>query len=359
MSISRDNYEAYFLDFTEGRLMPGQEEELRRFLESNPDLAKELELFTSHKIRPEKIPFPGKESMKKKFPEGPEQVSPENFDMFCVAYLENDLTLQQKAVFEAYLSGHPDAERELIAFRRTFLEAEHLVFPAKNSLKRRKPGIDGRRIWVPLAAAAAIALFVIVSQPVEKDPLEIAALPEPDKKESVVKEKEPETEHISSPSAVTLKVIRNVTSPAPVSTYKKAQETIEPKSLQTSETDEGRQQPVQRIAGSGMRASDGTYFAVNYDQIEMKPVSPITVNSSSLSLINQARTRIRQAAKEIIEEEDDLLWSLASNGLKEINRIRTTGTELQASRNEQGEISGIMFRSRFLNVTTPVNRQED
>ncbi|MCF8346375.1 MAG: hypothetical protein K9G38_04120 [Bacteroidales bacterium] len=357
MTISRDNYEAYFLDFTEGRLMPGQEKELRSFLESHPDLADELELFTLQKIHPQKIRYPEKESLKKKFPEVTEQVSPDNFDMFCVAYIENDLTPHQRTVFEAYLADHPEAERGLAAFRHTLLDPEHFVFPAKKSLKKRKPGINGRQLWMPLAAAAAIALFVIVSQPVEEDFLDIAALPEPEKKEAVVKDKEPETEGISNPSSATLKVIRNVTSPAPVSSYKKERKTIDPEKLRTHEPNKDK--PVQRIAGSGIRTLSGTDPAIHYDQIEMKSVSPITVNSSSLSLIDQARVRIRQAASEVIEEEDDLLWSLASNGLKEINRIRTAGTELQASRNEQGEISGIMFRSRFLNVTAPVNRQED
>jgi hypothetical protein len=75
-------------------------------------------------------------------------------------------------------------------------------------------------------------------------------------------------------------------------------------------------------------------------------------------LIDLARYRVRKAT-ETIEEEDALLWSLASNGLKELNRIRGTETELMASRNEQGEISGIQFRSRFLNVTAPVNRNEE
>jgi hypothetical protein len=361
MNINRDNYETYFLDFSEGRLAPGQEEELRRFLEFNPDLAEELQFFSLQKIRPETISFPGKETLKKKFPDGSGQISPENFEFFCIAYLENDLTPQQRDLFEAYLADHPGAEKHLALFRQTFLETEYLVFPAKASLKRRKPGFAERRIWMPVAAAAVIALFVIVSQPVQEDIMEVAVLPEPEKKETVVREneKESETGSTSSASSATLKVIRNVTNPVPVSSYKKEQGVIDHKPLQIPETNERKQQPVQKIAGSGIRAASTTNLAVNYDHIEMKPVSPIAINSSSLSLIDLARMRIRNAASEVIEEEDDLIWSLASNGLKEIGRIRAAGTELQASRNDQGEISGIIFRSRFLNITAPVNRQED
>ncbi len=45
MSINRNNYEAFFLDYFEGRLPEEGKEELMRFLELNPDLKKEFEGF--------------------------------------------------------------------------------------------------------------------------------------------------------------------------------------------------------------------------------------------------------------------------------------------------------------------------
>ncbi|MFN2396974.1 MAG: hypothetical protein ABR597_14940, partial [Bacteroidales bacterium] len=92
MKINRDNYEARFLDFAEGRLSPEQEEELHRFLKFNPDLEEELRLFSIHNLLPQSYSYPGKEALKKEYPSGMDAVTRANFDMYCIAYLEKDLT---------------------------------------------------------------------------------------------------------------------------------------------------------------------------------------------------------------------------------------------------------------------------
>src|SRR6056297_3000294 len=106
MKIDRDTYEAYFLDFAEGKMSPEQEEVLHRFLKFNPDLAEELRIFTdscSSPAIPETIVYPQKESLKQVFSENFEIITSENFDSVCIAYLENDLQEKQRILFEKYL----------------------------------------------------------------------------------------------------------------------------------------------------------------------------------------------------------------------------------------------------------------
>ncbi len=50
MDINRNNYEAYFLDYRENNLTPGQVAELLVFLEQNPDLKEEFESFESFSL---------------------------------------------------------------------------------------------------------------------------------------------------------------------------------------------------------------------------------------------------------------------------------------------------------------------
>jgi hypothetical protein len=209
------------------------------------------------------------------------------------------------------------------------------------------------KIMVPMAAAAAIAIFIIISPPVQDLPVEMATVIIPKEKEELVNEPAPPKKHVPEPVSVNLKVIRNSTSPIPVSNYKKKEQDTDELKEKTPEASESAQ--FATVSFKPVRPMD---IPVSDDPLRPEIISPISVNKSSLSLIELVRYRFKRAT-ETIEEEDALLYSLASNGLKELNRIRGTETELMASRNEQGEISGIQFRSRFLNVTAPLNRSED
>ena len=354
MMINRNNYEAYFLDFAEGRLSPEQEEVLHRFLKFNPDLEEELRSFKIHNLSPQSFSYPAKEALKRKYPAETDAVTRANFDMYCIAYLENDLTEKQRTVFEKYLAEHPGAERHIFAYRSTFLKKERISFPGKERLKHKRVSVFNWKIMIPLAAAAAVAIFIIVSQPVQNLSVEIATVIDPKEKEELVNETATQKKHTPEPASVSLKVIRSTTSPVPVSNYKKKEQEKKELNEEKVNTASGSAQ----IASLSFKPVIPMDIPVNHDILKQEVISPMAVNRGSLSFIELARYRVKRAT-ETIDEEDALLWSLASNGLKELNRIRGTETELMASRNEQGEISGILFKSRFLNVTAPVNRSEE
>src|SRR6056297_3724160 len=161
MEINRDNYEAYFLDFAEGKMSPEQEEVLHRFLQFNPDLAEELRIFTdscSTCVSPKTIVYPRKESLKQLFPENIEIITRENFDAVCIAFLENDLSEKQRILFEKHLSEYPSAKQHFTAFQKTFLKKEHIVFPGKERLKHKRTRIFDWKLVIPIAAAAAAAI---------------------------------------------------------------------------------------------------------------------------------------------------------------------------------------------------------
>ena len=66
MTINRNNYEAFFLDYRENNLTPEQVAELLIFLEQYPDLKEEFESFETIQMAPDKnIRFEVKESLKK------------------------------------------------------------------------------------------------------------------------------------------------------------------------------------------------------------------------------------------------------------------------------------------------------
>lgn len=370
MNINRDNYEAYFLDFIEGRLSPEQEEVLHRFLKFNPDLEAELASFQLHEIDATHVPFPGKDSLKKEPPADGITVNEANFDMFCIAWLERDLSEAQRKSFETYLAEHPEKEKELQAFKATFLEPVQIEYPHKSRLKHRRTPLIDWRIMVPVAAAAAIALMVILNGPATQTTMEVATVTGPDQagsaqtdpeqvvplenEEQPVQVEEDQQRAVPQVQQATFNMVRKTNSPVPVSDFTD-EEKVQLQEQNNRQEKQAQSEISPRIAGLELGKKPSDPIPVRYDQIRAESIRPPAINSSSLSILALARYQA-QRASQIMEEEDALLWSLASSGIREINRITGSETQLMASRDEDGAISGIRFKSRFLNVTAPIDR---
>jgi hypothetical protein len=357
MNINRNNYEAYFLDFIEGRLSPEQEEVLRRFLKFNPDLDQELTAYEIQAISKPHLRFPGKEFLKKEFPVEGTHVRDANFDMYSIAFLEGDLDKAQQARFEAYLAQHPEKKRELETFKATFLDPAPVTYPQKDRLKHRGTRLYNWRFLVPLAAAASITLMILLYAPSSPPAVEVASVVEPEQVEKQpVTETEPEQQTVK-PVQATFNMVRKTNSPVPVSDYRERQQQRLEREKSELEQQQDQSTDSPRIARVDLRKQQMDTPDVQYDQLMPQVIQPLSVNKSSLSFLALARYQAQKASR-IMEEEDALLWSIASSGLKELNRITGSETTLMASRDEDGAISGIQFKSRFLNVTAPIARDE-
>jgi hypothetical protein len=58
------------------------------------------------------------------------------------------------------------------------------------------------------------------------------------------------------------------------------------------------------------------------------------------------------------EEKNLSLFSIASAGIRGINRITGSDIELYAAKDDEGEISGFQFKSKRLNISTPLQKPE-
>lgn len=162
MKINKENYEAFLLDMIEGRLSAGQEEELLRFIDDNPDLD------ISHDdiiiVPAEAAQFPFKDDLKKG---GTGEITKENFNQFCIARMEGDLPVSEQARLDAFLIDNPDCAAEDEIYKKLVLRAdESVVFQHKEVLKRRRPLFtvlqqSARQLTLQaISAAATIALLV-------------------------------------------------------------------------------------------------------------------------------------------------------------------------------------------------------
>lgn len=346
MNINRDNYEEFFLDFAEGRLAAEQEEILNDFLKSNPDLEAELKEFDLLQLQSEDIHMPGKLKLKKEIPSSTDIVNELNFEMYAIAYLENDLTQDQKGLFEAFLATDKEYQADFDLMKKARLKPEYIPYPAKNKLKKRTNRTTIYRILVPVAAAAALALLILV----RVDPVlvnhEIAVIPEV----VITGESEPKNPEVVKTSvkekAATIQIIKSSRANVPVSKTNMDQPVPDTEGKQMKEK-------TQRIALNNIPILNSSSLNVREDKLLPVVLPPPKINSSSLALTDRVRYELDRASG-IMNEDDVFIWNLAGQGIEGINKLVGSDMSLMASKDKDGSVSGFRFRSKYLNVTAPL-----
>ncbi len=188
--ITRDNYMLYFLDYYEGVLPEGEQEELMRFLDDHADL--KVEFFDFEMVQlpaDKKLRFPGKHSLKKpdaaaddgqhpgplklhnpgavsadEWAEAHDisagKVTPENYELLFAAYAEGDLDAATEKAVEAFADADVFYARELELMKAARATADNTIqYEGKSALKRHFIGVMRRKILYYGSAAAAVLLL--------------------------------------------------------------------------------------------------------------------------------------------------------------------------------------------------------
>lgn len=157
ININRNNYEEYFIDYLDGNLSRSDKQHLFLFLEQNPDLKEELEMFHEESLVADEVYFEGKQGLKR------EQIlhSDNHIDELCIASIEGDLTEKQQADFDRYLKENAEKQQEFVVYTKTKLKAnEAIVFSDKYKLKKNESKLFSRKVVSIISAAASVVLLV-------------------------------------------------------------------------------------------------------------------------------------------------------------------------------------------------------
>jgi hypothetical protein len=173
MIINRENYEAFLLDLIEGNLSDDQKNILKHFLNENPDLTVEdnpadIRLPDSGKISVTGTGFPLKEELKKGGLN--REINVGNYEQFCIARLEGDLSARTENRLEKFLSENPGLGKSADIFGLTILKADSsVVFPGKNVLRKGrnatitlKEYFNRRFIYKAVSIAASVTILISV-----------------------------------------------------------------------------------------------------------------------------------------------------------------------------------------------------
>lgn len=370
MDINRQNFETYFIDYLDGRLDPGQVAELLSFLEKNPDLERELKEFENIQIKPRKILFPGKESLKKTISDIP-VINESNFEEYCIAKIEGDLLAKDEVILEQYLADFPGKRKDFELFSKTILQPDTIFFKDKASLKKPYAGLRiGRRtMWAYVSAAASIVILLILfigtdlklfqkknqlalsetgssnqnTELVQKNivPTERQKITEPGIEKLVSSKEKPVISMESAekklfPNTVSdyRQVENTETSPRSDLIIEKTPERLEPK---------GIFQVKQPVLLADLRFSR-----------EIKGEQP---DKSGFLTIRQLA--IREFKSEILLEEEDKInpdrfsvWDIADAGVTGVNKLAGWNMKLDKIYDENGKITALAFNSSALSFNT-------
>lgn len=131
MSINKNNYEAFFLDYHEGNLSPQQVADLLLFVEQHSEYREEFESFENVTLDDLiDVSFEDKESLKK-------EITLLNREEYFIRSVENTLNSAEKTLLELFIKQHPQFLPEFKLFKKIRITADASVsFENKEALKR-------------------------------------------------------------------------------------------------------------------------------------------------------------------------------------------------------------------------------
>ena len=165
MSINRENYELYFLDYFDGNLAGELKQELFAFLQQHPDLKAEFEAFDDVRLQAPEVKMSGKEALKKIPVVATGALNETNYEDYLIASAEGDLSAKEAQHLDAFLKNNPHLKKEAAIYQQTRLHPDkEITFTQKQELKKKPLLVHLRRgaYWYGIAASIALLLAIFV-----------------------------------------------------------------------------------------------------------------------------------------------------------------------------------------------------
>lgn len=158
--IGLHNYEAWFLDYSEGNLTENQMMELEVFLEQHPNLKQELTDFEVVLLQDSEDIAVGELFKNALVREETTRLT--KTDYLMISEVENEISPENKAELSALVKSNPNLLNDLALYHKTRLPVDKAVlFPNKGALVQKERKIIAWWTYASTVAAAAVIAFVI------------------------------------------------------------------------------------------------------------------------------------------------------------------------------------------------------
>ncbi len=374
MRINLNNYEEFFLSYLDGNLGDNEIMELEKFLLANPGLREELEGLENVVLVPGEKNFYGKENLKQIDLSLP--VTLENFDFFCAAEQENDLTQEQIEELDRFTDRHTEKKKDRETYRSAHLVPRVTdVFHGKSELRKSILIVYRKELMTTMAMAAGIALLAgvyfgflenkispeqtaVAVNPVKKTAVDSSAMkksispvivsPEKKEKTSSPGKAAGPSEKKSSPSGFSFKV------EMPVAAAESSGE--------SQPVDERQILKRVRIAPERLRESPLAILHPQQDRLELintghspdrRKISGVREEYHTME--SMARQKLGNLVFGDEVPKEITVWNVVTAGLEKVNDLTGSNMKLERQVDTDGDTRALKFESRLLKISAPVN----
>jgi len=355
-SLTRNNYEIWFLDYLDGQLSNDQLDTFLDFLELNPDLKEELRGVSEISLKAGDETVDIRETLLKT-PDDIPGISA--IDQLCIARMENDLTPEEVEKFDARLTEDARLEKNYTAFRLTRLDpADKVIYPFKKDLIKKTRTLTP---WIITAvSAAAILVFALLVWPTEEESAagsqQLAATSMPAKEVVIPAQAKPEA---GTPSHTT--TLRKVGTPSQTTTLRKVgTPSLTTESAKSTSTREAM--PMNRlthrtsIIGPKIPEPQSTklLYASNYQPVIKIPAASENIITLPQYALQLFREKILGEDRQLVRKTRFSMWEVAGAGVNGINSLAGTKMKLDREYDTDGTILAVSFNSKLVDVESPI-----
>jgi hypothetical protein len=373
MNISKNNYEAYLLDYMEGRLSKEEQLLLRQFILDNPELGDWEELSSElPELFPFTVVFTDKEQLLKQEIKPFKKLNEVNYNDFFISFHEGLLSANEQQELETFLELNPFLQHDFDLYKKVYLKTdEKLIFPDKKKLMRLAPVI-GLGLIRNISIAASLLLLASIAwiwlQPVPEVISPEMVVIAPEVKAPVSEEifYEAETTATFEPSA-------NESTRAPLPETEIARQEISAfkpmealPALAYMEAGQIKERPRYNGIPVMHHVSDRLLLAAVISGMDLDEQ---TVNKTAFGRVfdnTVNRVLASFTPNKSTDKPDNVtdmisggfsFWDLAQAGVKTYNTLTDNDVQLVKATDEQGRISGMRFNSDKLNFNRSFDKK--
>ncbi len=357
MKVDRSNYESYFLDFLEGRLPEKVVDELMAFLKLNPDL-EETPLDSDKYIVESNKELRLNKKVLFKSLEDFDSINDSNFDEFCIAWYENQLSDVSRKDFTSYLNANPSKLKDFEFFGKVFLKPDlKTSFPHKSRLKKFVFSPIKRLIYLTSAVAAILFIFFYLYPFNQQFNRNISG--------NIAKSQK-QSNSVTKSQAPVLATVQDVNA----------------KTILNNKGSVRQQKSLKTIpVNLGFQPDSATHETINLAFIESIKVTNLSrrISSENIALLQVSQINIPEVNNSVYprlldfafqrinkfldgnssgtEDESDIsFWNIAKLGVSGINKLTGSDIKLNRKIDDQGKITAMAIESGNMGFSRSVSK---
>jgi len=344
-TINVNNYKEYAIDYMIGNLSVQEAEDFTSFLSEHPDIADEVLLFDTDKELSGSHHAPINK-LKKEISQ--ETITDDNFEEYCIAAMENDLSSKALRKLNNYVGN--DAERQMTRalFKQTILQPEAINYPHKAKLKKAVAIPFFRRRFIniaaSIAAASLIAFVLLFTLPDTQKTMDELA------DNASIKTLNTHNEGVSQGAKSTVEITKELPQEEQnIQAVAEVKSTPTPSRKESSTTESTRPEPS-LTAESKIKSvplEKLTLKRTNLAQTHIA-IPNIDMASGSMQYANIENTQPNDNEARLRSQTKKLIYStVLAQSIKSINKMAETDLGYDVVEDENGTPVRVIVKSRF------------